>query len=123
MNLSIKYFVNDELNQLEGDLDRNLSFQDSNLGVFCDFNQDYLKVKVYPNCEIKIEEIKVNYPCSFHDDDYIFFNGYSDWTYSYESGLNTINYGINKIPFKKAILNKYHFDRYEIGRASCRERV
>ena len=112
MNLSIKYFVNDELNQLEGDLDRNLSFQDSNLGVFCDFNQDYLKVKVYPNCEIKIEEIKVNYPCSFNDDDYIFFNGYSDWTYSYESGLKTINYGINKIPFKKAILNKYHFDRY-----------
>lgn len=112
MRLDFKYYLNNQLFNLNVDLTENVSKQDDNVGLFIDFNDENLKVKVYPKKEIVVEDIRVSFDNELNDDDRIFFNGYSDWTYSYEADKNTINYGLNKVPLKFLTLKKFFFDRY-----------
>ncbi len=112
MKLNIKYNLNNESYVLSSDLDRELSKQDDNLGYFAELNNGSFKIKIYPEKEVCIEEISVFLPLELTSNDRIYFNGYSDWTYSYESDFNTINYGLTRAPFKKFTINKFHLDRY-----------
>lgn len=112
MKLSIKYYLNNVLHTLESDLEKDIARQDDNVGFFCEWTNENLKIKVYPKKEIIVEDIRVSFENELTLEDRIFFNGYSDWTYSYESDKNTINPGINNIPLKFIALKKFFFDRY-----------
>ena len=112
MKLNIRYNLNDVENTLTANLERELSKQDDNLGYFAQIDNGSIKIKIYPKKELTFKEISVFLPVGLTSSDRIYFNGYSDWTYSYESDFNTINYGLSKVPFGKFTINKFHLDRY-----------
>ena len=112
MILTIDYLLADKTYRLSGDIDEKISEQDDNLAYLVDVTDNRITLKLYPKKKLIIQEVSLRNPFVLEEDDRIFFNGYQDWTYSYESDKNTKNPGINEVPFKSFTLKKYHFDRY-----------
>ena len=112
MLLTIKYYLNNTLYTLKSDVDLKISDQDENVSYLIDVLQSRITLKVYPKNKITIDEIYLENDFPLEESDRIFFNGYQDWTYSYEGDKHTKNPGINEVPLKPLTLKKYHFDRY-----------
>ncbi len=112
MLLTIKYYINNTLFTLNADVDNKISDQDENISYLIDVTSSRIALKIYPKNKVLIDEIYLENDFPLEASDRIFFNGYSDWTYSYEADKHTRNPGINEIPLKPLVLKKYYFDRY-----------
>lgn len=112
MILTIDYLLDNESYRLSSDVDEKISEQDDNIAYLIDVTDNRITLKLYPKKTITIQEVSLRNPFVLNEEDYIFFNGYQNWTYSYEACKNTRNPGLNEVPLKSLVLKKYHFDRY-----------
>ena len=113
MKLHIEYFVKEQLFKIDEDIDKNITYEDDNLGLLIEKASDRISLKVYPNKEIKIEKVELEYKYDFSEEDRIFFNGYQGWSFSQEDTIHTKKRGFNALPFfKRLMLTKFHLNRY-----------
>ena len=113
MKLHIDYYCNDVLHTIDNDTSRNITSLDDNLGLLFEEDERHIRLKLYPEKEIRIENISLEYPYEFKADDRIFFNGYQGWSHSHEDGIYTKKAGFNSLPFfKRIMLKKFYLDRY-----------
>ena len=112
MLLTVKYYLNNTLYTLKSDVDLKISDQDENVSYLIEVYDKRITLKIYPKNRIIIDEIYLENDFPLEESDRIFFNGYQDWTYSYETDKHTRNPGINEIPLKPLALKKFYFDRY-----------
>lgn len=111
MKLLLTYYFKEEKRSIETDLNDELSFED--LSIELKNKDDELSLIIKPNKLIKIDDLKLEYPCSFKNDDCLYFNGYQGWSFSHEDNIYTKKKGFDALPFlKKLMLKNFYLDRY-----------
>lgn len=112
MKIVFKYLKDNKESLIERSFNANTSFNDENIMMVLKADDNRISVFVDTKKEITVLDAYVEVDQEYKKDDRIFFNGYSDWTFSYEDTIDTRNPGINRMPFKFYTVDKLHLDRY-----------
>ncbi|MDO4500228.1 MAG: alpha-galactosidase [Erysipelotrichaceae bacterium] len=115
MKISVNYLFENFNRTIGGECDSSKTFETDEALLSVEISDERIKVEFTPKKNVLIINTKAILKQEYQETDRLFFNGYQDWSFSYEDTIKTRNAGINKMPFKSYTVNKLHLDRYGDG--------